>query len=366
MRLNVIGALMVVILGHAAMGAITAPAGKKEAAATNTVSKFEPGKTSAEIKVAGSSQWSYFVYVPKSYTADRKWPVMFIMSPGGGDAGTLDRYLAGAELNGWILAGSVQSRNDFKPSEEAVKAMVADVCKHMPVDTKRMYASGFSGGARMAFWLSEEMKAKGFAGVLPCGAGGHPDRMSPKTIVFGLCGSNCFNRWDMACTLRGIKNGLSRLRFFQGNHDWAEAEHITYAMAWLNACYLKTAPATTTVLMDEKKQLMTKIHAEIDKDSGANPERAYDWAACQGIMSALTGSQPTQALLKNPKVQLYVAGLKDMDLFVRKHFATNVMDYQNNNGPPAAKREADRLAQKYAETGLAALFTKMGEASVKP
>lgn len=70
--------------------------------------------------------------------------------------------------------------------------------------------------------------------------------------------------------------------------------------------------------------------------------------------------------MKNPKVMLYVNGLKDLDQFVKKHFATNVMDYKNNNGTEAAKRDADRLAAKYKETGLAELFTKMGVPSVKP
>ena len=371
MRLYVVCAVLVVIMaGAQAKNAAAAPAGNKETAITNSVPQFEPGQTSDEIKVSGAPQWSYFVHVPTSYTNNgRKWPVMFIMSPMGCDAGALERYIDGAEMNGWILVGSVQSKNSFKQSEEAVKAMVADVCKKMPVDLKRMYASGMSGGARMAFWLSEEMKTKWFAGVLACGAGGHPEKMSPKTIIFGLCGSNCFNRWDMACTMKAIRNNLSRLRFFEGNHDWADAEHIKYAMAWLNACYLKTPAAITPAWVEEKKQLVAKIRAEIEKETEADPEKAYEWTVCLGMISSsptAVGNQTMQTLLKNPKVKSYMAGLKDMDLFVRKFFATSSMDYLNNNGTPAAKREADRLAAKYAETSLATLFAKMGEPSVKP
>jgi dienelactone hydrolase len=369
MRWHILSVVTSLIMaGSLTMNAAAAPAEKKEAAITNDLSQFEPGKTSAEIKVSGGSQWSYFVYVPKSYTPNRKWPVMFIMSPGGGNADMLKRYIDGAEMNNWILVGSVQAKNEFKQFGEAIKAMVADVCKKMPVDLKRMYASGFSGGARMSFWLSEEMRSRSFAGVLACGAGGQPEKMSPKTVVFGLCGSNCFNRWDMACTLKGVKNDMSRLRFFPGNHVWADAVYITYATTWLNACYLKLAPISDTALVAEKKQLIAKIQAEIEKETEANPEKAYDWAVCLGMFSSsptAAGNQLMQALLKNPKIQLYAAGLKDMDLFVRKFFATDVMDSVNNNGTPSAKKEAERLAKKYAETGLAATFAKMGDPSVK-
>lgn len=330
--------------------------------------QLETGKKSEEIQCAASSKWSYFVYLPKAYTADRKWPVMFIMSPVGGNAGTLDRYIPGAEMNGWILAVSVQSKNGNDTTEEPITAMVEDVCKRLPVDPKRIYSSGMSGGARMAFWLSEQMKSKGFAGVLACGAGGIPEKMSTKTAVFGLCGSNCFNRWDMACTFKGLKNDASRLRFFVGNHTWADAGLITYAMSWLNASYLKTMPQLNAAA-EEKKRFIARVQEEIQKASETDPEAAYEWALCLSQASpspSIAKSPQVLALMKNPKVLMYISGLKDLDQFVKKHFATNVMDYKNNNGTEAAKKDAAKCAAKYQATGLAELFTRMGEPAVSP
>ena len=129
--------------------------------ATPDYLRLETGKKSEEIKVP-VTEWSYHVYLPTSYTTDRKWPVLFIMSPVGGNAGTLDRYIQGAEMNNWILAVSVQSKNGSEVTEAPITAMVDDVCKRLPIDPKRIYSSGMSGGTRMAFWLSEEMK--GFRG----------------------------------------------------------------------------------------------------------------------------------------------------------------------------------------------------------
>ena len=172
----------------------------------------------------------------------------------------------------------------------------------------------------------------------------------------------------MACTFKGLKNEASRLRFFPGNHTWADSGLILYAMSWLNASYLKAMPPTNAAA-EEKKRFVAKVQEEIQKSMETDPEKAYDWAVCLSQVSAapsIAKNAQLLALMKNPKVMLYMSGLKDMDQFVRKHFATNVMDYLNNNGTPAAKRDADRLAAKYKETCLAELFTKMGEPSVKP
>jgi len=148
----------------------------------------------------------------------------------------------------------------------------------------------------MAFWLAEQMKSKGFAGVLACGAGGTPDKLSSKTVVFGLCGSNCFNRWDMACTFKRLKNNSSRLRFFVGNHTWADADLITYAMAWLNACCLKTMPQMNAAV-EEKKHFVALVQENIRQASESDPERAYEWAVCLSQVSAAPSLATSPQLL---------------------------------------------------------------------
>jgi hypothetical protein len=330
---------------------------------------LEAGKTSREIRVADDEKWSYFVYAPNSYNAERKWPVMFVMSPGGGSAGVLTRYIPGAELNNWLLVVSVQARNDFKDGQKAVTAMVADVLKRFPVDDERLYSSGMSGGSRRAAALARDHKGKPFAGVLACGAGAPLDEIPSKTAAFGLCGSNCFNRWDMACSFVNIKNKNCALRFFIGNHNWANAEDITYAMTWLNAAGLGKAPQANKARVAERSTLANAIRAEVERCKATEPEKAYDWACCLTLVTPGTGSLPVkemQELMRNPKVKMYAEGLQAMDGFVKKHFATSMMDFENRNGTPAAKKDAERLAEKYKDTGLAELFVRMGEPSVKP
>jgi hypothetical protein len=51
-----------------------------------------PGQKSAIITCQKQEKFSYIMYFPKSYDPARshKWPVMFVLSPGGGSARTLD------------------------------------------------------------------------------------------------------------------------------------------------------------------------------------------------------------------------------------------------------------------------------------
>jgi len=339
--------------------------------ARNVELPWPSGEITEEIKTERDPQWSYHVYLPKSFHMNKKWPVMFVMGPGGGSKGKLRRYVKGAEENNWILAMSIQSRNGFEGSRKAMIAMVDDVSNRLPADSRRFYSSGFSGGARMAFVVAEHLKKKRFAGVLACGAGGRPDELSSKTAVYGLCGSNCFNRWDMACTLKGLKNKDSRLKYFPGNHSWASADLIADGISWLNGSFLRNAAGTDKHLAAERdeyaKRLLTRIEERIESD----PAWAYEWAL---FLSQFTASSTVQqeatthlrSLEKQSKIQLHAKAMTDMERFIKKHFATSPMDYINNNGSKKTKRAADKLAQIYKDTILFETFQRMGEPSVKP
>lgn len=329
------------------------------------------GKTSAEIKCEKDAQWSYYIFMPPNFNLSRKWPVMFIMSPGGGGVGNINNYMEGAKKNGWILAVSVQSKNGFKQAGDAMIAMVDDVCSRHPVDEKRIYSSGFSGGARMAFSLAEHLKGNPHAGVLACGAGGLGSDMSEETVVYGICGSNCFNRWDMACTMKELKNKSSRLWFFPAGHAWAGSDLLTDGTCWLNGCYLKEVKKTDKLLTAERHRyammMLEHIGSMIEKD----PERAYRMGAFMegfGIQSYLKEDLKAHMdkLRGMPAIQNYVKAEAEMYELVNKYYATNVMDYKNNNCPPALTKDADTLAEKYKDLKLTETVKKMGAASVMP
>ena len=80
-----------------------------------TIADFpaEPGKISAAIVCKAAPEWSYFAYLPKSFRKSRQYPVLYVMDPGGGKTGTVQRYVEAAERHGFIIAASKDSKNGF-------------------------------------------------------------------------------------------------------------------------------------------------------------------------------------------------------------------------------------------------------------
>lgn len=331
----------------------------------------EPGEKTAEIKCQEDRAFSYILYFPKTFDAQRAhpWPVMFILSPGGGSAEVLDRYIPGADRNQFVLAVSIQSSNDNPDGRKAVLAMVDDVLANCPaIDPERCYASGFSGGCRRSFWLSNDRK-KNIVGILACGAGCVQDPFNQRAAVYGLCGSKCFNRWDMAITFctRIKKNG--KLVFFPGAHTWAPAPLLAEGMDWLNWRYLTELKekAITPSLAEERAAFAKMIADTIAERREIKPEYAYDWslllAQVPVVKEAAVAKADAVKLAANPKVKLYLQAAKEVEKFIRKHFNTSNQDFQDKPVTKSMTKDANELREKYGDTPFAETLIGFGESA---
>jgi len=198
----------------------------------------QPGKLSERINCITDPKWNYYLYLPKDFHDAREWPVWFIMSPGGGgNSGTLNRYIKGAEQLGCILALSVESKNGFDGAAEATQAMVDDIYNRLPVARNLGFASGMSGGSREAYYLAEQ--EENIAGILACGSGSgvYPPagkfrsaNLRSSTYVYSLIGANGFNRTGAFKSHDSFPDHY-RLRFFPGSHTWAGEKLIAEGMA---------------------------------------------------------------------------------------------------------------------------------------
>jgi hypothetical protein len=276
------------------------------------------------------------------------------MDPSGGSAGTAGRYLPGAERNRWIIAVSKESSNQFGSSSGAIDAMIKHVEKILPIDPERKYVSGMSGGTREAFLASQ--RHKDLAGIIACGAGGSLG--SARQLAYGLCGSNCFNRTDMANSFRKIKTKGSVLRYFVGRHDWASPELCDDAMTHLNGVFLakhKSAyPADDAYFNEQVGKIITG-------NESSNPARAYMWACFMkdyGYNNA-AASSAFASLGKEPQNALFVKGLTGVSEFAQKTFG-NISGSQWQ-ADPKISAACLREAKKYTGSLWEQVLTKMAE-----
>ncbi len=149
---------------------------------------FEPGKEYHVItdnRLIGTQ--SFNLYVPRDYTDDRAWPVIFrykgrgdkynpIICRGGRSA-TCDRGAIVIGM-GYVKSGrkyltAVEYRRSIQDELTSISEAKRLVSKHLRIDNARLFLAGSSAGGWLATNLLE-LRAQEWAGAMVYVAGRHP------------------------------------------------------------------------------------------------------------------------------------------------------------------------------------------------
>ena len=213
-------------------------------AQTESAPSLPLGVVIPRVAAAQDPQQTYALYLPKRYSPETRWPVVYIFDPLARGELALRQFEHAAELHGFIVAASNNSRNGpGAPQVAAAQAMVDDTQQRFSVESKRVYFAGFSGGARVASQLA--MLCKCAAGVLLSGAGFAAGvRPSPdvKFAVFAAVGNADFNYGEMISLQEQLEKVAlpSWLRVFEGPHEWPPPEIVEEALAWFRVEAMKS------------------------------------------------------------------------------------------------------------------------------
>jgi predicted esterase len=225
-------ALAALILGASVIGARAA------AQTTSATSPALPrGAVIERVACAGAPEQSYALYLPSVYAPERAWPILYAFDPGAQGARPVRLAVEAAERFGWIVAGSNNSRNG--PTAEiqiAVAALLKDTQDRFPIDPKRIYATGLSGGARVAASLA--LGCHGCVAGVFAQAAGLPVGSSGAAVDFAWFASagrrdmNYGELFELEQEL-ARRGAQQRLRVFDGGHEWAPAPVWNEAIEWL-------------------------------------------------------------------------------------------------------------------------------------
>jgi len=206
-------------------------------AKTETNAAPAPAGFTERVVCSASPDQSYASYTPSTFDPSRPWPILLCFDPVGKGDRPVRLFQSAAESHGYIVVGSYNSRNGpWEDNQVASDAMLRDVISRWPIDRRRVYAVGFSGGARWASYLGLEGVARA---VIACSAG-FPTGEIPKEVPFdfyGTAGNDDINREEM----ERVESDLSTLpiahvlKIFHGGHEWMP-EHLTNeALDWLDS-----------------------------------------------------------------------------------------------------------------------------------
>ncbi len=321
------------------------------AAASAHAQEFAPGQVIDQVVTRADAAQSYAVYVPSTFTRARDWPVIFVFDPGARGRNAVERLRAAAERFGYIVAGSNNSRNGpIEPQYRAMVAMIGDLSQRVPLDAKRVYTAGMSGGARVA--LRTALVSGKIRGVLAFSAGLPGGMELPAKVPFALFGTA--GRADMNyAELKRLdldledKGSTHRLAIFDGGHTWPPAEVVMNGVEWLELDAMRGG------LRTRDNALVSTLLAARVAALPAAP--ATDrWQAVQAIARDFHGLADVRAYEKQAKELAATAEVKawqktDRKQIEREYDLLDGLDDAALAGDAAAMRKRVAVIRKLAD-----------------
>lgn len=186
---------------------------------------------------------SYALYLPSSYTPEKQWPILYAFDPRRRGMIPVNLFRKAAERHGFIIASSNNFVSDTPEIDDTLAAQNAiwnDTQARLSIDPRRIYSTGFSGGARISWIFEYRTEGFPFAGIIGAGAGlpgkKIPDAWDPSHMAFyGLAGETGFNYYEMVqldelLEKRGVPHRFSS---FDGAHEWPPEELCNQALDWM-------------------------------------------------------------------------------------------------------------------------------------
>ncbi len=247
-----------------------------------------PGQI-VDVICASDATQSYALYLPSTYTAAKRWPIIYFFDPGGRGRRPLELYKDIAEAYGFILAGSNNSRNFSSEQGKAVNTVWQDTHARLGIDEHRSYASGFSGGARVAGAMALSGPTGQVAGVIAHGAGYPSNRTSKDDLpYFFAVGDQDFN-WPEVINIRREREEQGspyRVHVYSGRHQWAPASVMEEAMQYMNLKAMQAGNfAADEAFID---RLMDKTRKEA-ADAESRKDPIAELAAYRALVSDFGG-----------------------------------------------------------------------------
>lgn len=306
------------------------------------------GKVAGPIEARGSH---YFLYLPKSLKAGRTAPLLFFTNAGGGNPGGLNALLEGSEICGWILAISVESKNGMNVPESVAHCTncVSHIKETLPVDPKRVYFSGTSGGSREAFENSVAMDS---AGVLAIIAGAQPGQVNRRKHYFFISGATDYNRYGTAKSYSEAKSSAA-FRFHPQGHTFGPEWLVTEGMVWLESKWHQKAKTRDAARADFEAAAFDWV----EKMKDAEPWRSAWWAghlADDGLMlpaSLARAAALTKELGSQTDAVGYAKAIKDLEDFAVKELSEgpNYSPACFNHTTPGIRKQVEKLAVRHGE-----------------
>ena len=269
-------------------------------ARSQPIGEVRAGTIVPSVVVRAEPDQTYALYLPSSYGVHRKWPVIFAFDPSARGQIPLECYKEAAEKYGYILVASNVSRNGpMPPSLRAGLAMMRDAAERFSIDERRIYVTGFSGGARVASAMAQMQKGR-IAGVIGS-AGGFPAGDVPSAQTpFAFCGTvgdedyNWLEMHRLDRALASLDKPRQLLRF-PGGHTWPPKDVAMAAVEWLELQAMRAETRAKDAALIEGWRQEGLVRARDEENRGALFDAWLSYSDLVTTFRGLTDVQPFEA-----------------------------------------------------------------------
>ena len=253
---------------------------------------------------------TYTLYLPSSYTTERRSPVLLIFDPRGRSRAAAELFREPAERFGWILLSSNDTRSDgpMEPNIKAVNALWPEALYAYASDPRRISCAGFSGGSTVALLVGSQLP---IAGIIASGGPYAVDLVpaKPGYAWFGAAGDIGFNNLPMRRldALYGERGAPHRFVEFDGEHQWMPAELAAQGVAWLEAEAMRAGTRPRNEALAQELAAADVAAARKLEDAGRPLDAMRRWEAVvrtfDGLVDVSAAREAAARLARDPRVK---------------------------------------------------------------
>jgi hypothetical protein len=312
---------------------------------------YKIGETTENVESAPDSH--FHIYLPKSLKQERPAPVLHFNNASSVKPGGLKPYISASERFGWILVGSVESKNGLAAGANLgfATSNIKMLRENPLVDPERIYFTGNSGGGAQSWENCAALKGAGTMpniGYIPQGV----DLSNGHHFVTG--GARDYNRYHSAAAASRFKKDAIYRAFPGGHSGVSEPWIIEEGVAWLTAKYLAEKEKDSS-FAGQRLDFEAAVIIWMGELSEDKPYLAYhigkmmqDVYEVSGKNGQIIAGKVTE-LAKDPRNVKFSEGLEAInDLGVKSMAEEKPNGAGFHMNVPAISRNATALAVEYA------------------
>ena len=194
------------------------------------------GAVKDSIPVSDSISESFAMYLPKDYTSEKKWPVVFVLDPDGKGISAARLFMQASEDQGFLIVSSnnITRKDSLLINLEKVTRLFNQIVNTFPIDENAIYVAGLDEGALVASAMPAVNKA--VDGVIVVGDLWINSEFllknanKPSYIGFANNSSNAKNEFREKFMFLNSLKYPAYYYCYDGNETWPSSEFIAHAM----------------------------------------------------------------------------------------------------------------------------------------